>query len=182
MKKFKILLAIAVLATVFINCDTAEDILPTFNITRVVSSEMPLDVMANPNGDCIDFTETTTFDLKSDPEINENYSKVTALEINSISWGIKDFTGGDGVFMDGGLLKVGGTSFDIGNVDLKAADTANDMFVITDVTKLASIASEMLSTGSISIELESTSGGNCENDFAFTLNLKQDVKVTVQPL
>jgi hypothetical protein len=151
MKKFKISLAITVLATVFINCDTAEDILPTFNLTRVVSSEMPIAVMANPNGDCVDFAETTTIDLRSDSEINENYSKVSALEINSISWGIKDFAGGDGVFMEGGLLKVGGTSFDIPSVDLRATDTANQMFVITDVTKLARIASEMLPSGSIII-------------------------------
>jgi hypothetical protein len=184
MKKYKILLVLTVLATVFIACDSEEEIaaLLAFDITNDVSKKMNFAVMANANGDCVDFTESATFDLKSNSEINENYSKITALDINSITWEVTDFVGGDGVFMDGGLLKFGGTSFEIGNVDLKAADTANEMFVITDVTKLVAIASEMLPNGEITIGLESTSGGNCENDFTFSIDIKKNVTVTVQPL
>ena len=181
MKKLKTILVLTVLATVFIACDDAEDVLPTFNITNDVSKKLDLSVMANTNGDCVDFTEASTFDLRSNTDINENYSKVTALDINSITWGVTDFVGDDGVFLDGGLLKIGETSFEIGNFDLKASDTANEMFVITDVNKLIAIASEMLPSGSISMRLESRSGSNCENDFTFKFNLKQNVTVTVQP-
>jgi hypothetical protein len=185
MKKFKIVLVLTVFATVFIACDTEEEVaaLLAFDITNDVSGKMDLAVMASANGDCVDFTETSTFDLKSNSEISDNYSKITALDINSITWEISDFVGGDGVLMDGGLLKIGETSFEIGrDFDLEAADTANEEFVITDVAKLTAIAAEMLPSGEIALGLESTSKGNCVDNFNFSVKFKQNVTVTVQPL
>lgn len=55
------------------------------------------------------------------------------------------------MYINSGLLKFGTTSFEIGKVDLKYADTINETFVITDGTKLATINSTIFSTGSITV-------------------------------
>lgn len=181
MKKITFLLTIVVLAIGLMDCQDVAAVLPSFDITKDITKEMPVAVTANADGTCLDYTETTTFDLKSNTQISENFSRVQRITVNSITWEVIDYVGDDGVFINGGLLKVGGTSFQIEEIDLKAADTANDKFIITDATKLAAIATELRTTGAITITLETSTAGNCENDFSYTLKITANVKVTVQP-
>jgi len=179
MKKFKIILAITVLATVLVGCPDVT--VPAFNITDDISQEVPVAVTANADGTCKDYSETGTFDLKSNAEINENYSKVQSVTVNSITWEVTNYAGDDDVWINSGLLKIGGTSFEIGKVNLKSADTDNEMFILTDGTKLTAVANEIIATGAITVTLETSSGGNCENDFSYTLKITANVKVSVQP-
>jgi hypothetical protein len=145
-----------------------------------ITQEVPVAVMAIANGDCIDYTETSTINIRSNSDINDNWIIVQSIQVESITWEVTNYVGDDGVFINSGLLKVGGTTFEVGKVDLKAADTGNEMFVITDVAKLAAIASEMKSNGSVTLILEFSSGGNCENDYSYTLRFTADVTVAVQ--
>lgn len=101
----------------------------------------PVAITANETGECINFSETGTFDLKSNTAISgDNYDIVSAVIINSLSWEVVDYVGDEGVFLNGGVLKIGNTSFDIGEVDLKAADIANQKFVLSDPVKLSAVA------------------------------------------
>ncbi|MFT4801252.1 MAG: hypothetical protein ACI93N_001022 [Flavobacteriaceae bacterium] len=172
MRKFKGLLVMTILATLLVGCD----ITGFFAFTEDITQEVPVAITANTNGECLDYTETGTFNLRSNSEFDNNYSSVTKIEINSITWEITDYVGDDGVYLNSGSLKFGTTSFEIGKVDLKAADTANEAFVITDATKLLAISTAIKSSGSITVTLEASSGGNCDNDFSYTLKVTANVK------
>ena len=179
MKKFKILVAITVLATTLVGCP--DDILPAFDITEDLTHEVPVEVTATANGDCIDYSESFTFDMRLNSQINDNFDLIDNISINSITWEVTNYNGDDGVYINSGLLKVGGTTFEVGKVDLKAADDGNEMFVLTDAAKLTAISNEFKSNGSMMVILEVSSGGNCDNDHSYILKFTIDVKVRVQP-
>jgi hypothetical protein len=173
MRKFKGLLVMTILATILVGCPSS---LP-FDITEDITQEVPVAVTANINGECLDYTETETFNLRSNSEFNSNYDYVDRIKFNSITLEITDYVGDDGVYLNSGSLNFGTTSLEFGEIDLKAADTANQTFVFTDATNLAAIGTAITSSdGSITVSLEASSGGNCDNDFSYTLKVTANVK------
>jgi hypothetical protein len=185
MKNIKFLTLLTLLTTVFFGCDSVEDaiadLIPSFDITENFVLEVPVSVVANANGNCVDYSESTTFDVRSNSDINENWSLIEDVQINSISWELTNYVGDDGVFISSGMLKVGETSFEVGEVDLKSVDLQNEIFIITDASKLSAIGNQIRSGGSVTVILEVSSGGNCENDHSYTLKFTANVSVTVQP-
>lgn len=184
MKKSKTLAAVICVATVFVACDPEEivdSLIPSFDITEVFVLEAPIVFAASTNSGCLDYNESNTFDVRSNSEINENWSFVEDVQVNSISWEVTNYVGDGGVFINSGILKVGETSFEIGQVDLKASDLANSIFELTDAIKLSDISNEIKSSSSLTVIFEVVSGGNCESDHSYSLNFNVDVTVTVQP-
>jgi hypothetical protein len=182
MKKITSLLALFVLATTFTFCTvpSLDDPLE-FGLVSDITQSFPLAITANESGECINFSETSPFDLKSNSQISENYSRVNGIRINSLYWEVVDYVGDEGVFLNSGVLKIGNTSFDMGKVDLKASDVADAKFLFSDTAKLSAIAQEILPTGLVTVTIEAVSGGNCDNDFSFNLSITANVIVTVSP-
>jgi hypothetical protein len=182
MKKITSLLALFVLATAFTFCTTSSvDDALEFGIVTNITQSFPLAITANETGECVNFSEMSTFDLKSNSQISENYSRVNGIIINSLYWEVVDYVGDKGVFLNSGVLKIGNTSFDMSKVDLKASDVADARFLFSDTAKLSAIAQEILPTGLVTVTIEAVSGGNCDNDFSFNLSITANVTVTVSP-
>ncbi|MFT4801251.1 MAG: hypothetical protein ACI93N_001021 [Flavobacteriaceae bacterium] len=179
MRKFKGLLVMTILATILVGCPSSSP--PPFDITKDITQEVPVAVTANTNGECLDYTETETFNLRSNSDFNENYDYIQGTRFNSITLEITNYVGDDGVYLNSGSLNFGTASLEIGKIDLKAADTANQTFVFTDATNLAAIGTAITSSGgSITMSLETRSGGNCDNDFSYTLKVTVNVTASIQ--
>tara|TARA_B100000809_G_scaffold191677_1_gene190385 strand:+ start:1246 stop:1803 length:558 start_codon:yes stop_codon:yes gene_type:complete len=179
MKNLKrLLLTMTVLCMALLGC-TSSDVLPPVVLTKDITQEVPVAVTANANGECLDYTETSTLNLRSNSTIDDYFSVLENIKFNSITWEITNYVGDDGVYINSGSLNFGTTSFEIGEVDLKAADAANQTYYTLDTAKLEAISTAIFSTGSITVTLDASSGGNCDNDFSYTLKLTANVDVTI---
>jgi hypothetical protein len=179
MKNLKrLLLTMTVLCIAPLGC-TSGDVLPPVVLTKDITQEVPVAVTANANGECLDYTETSTLNLRSNSAFDISFSRIQNIKFNSITWETTNYVGDDGVYINSGSLNFGTTSFEIGEVDLKVADTRNQTYSTLDTAKLAAVSAEIASTGSITVTLETSSGGNCDNDFSYTLKLTANVDVTI---
>lgn len=176
MKNLKNFVPLLILATTFTFCTVPSS---NFDINKTISHQVYKSVIANENGDCIPFSISSTFDLKSNTEINKFYNRLVVLKIKSITWEIIDYNGDTGVFMNRGFIKLGSTSIPILEENLFAADTGNKEFVTTDPVILNAIAAEIKPSGAVELLVDTQSGGECENDFNFNFKITINVTATI---
>lgn len=136
-------------------------------ITESVAVSIP-----QTNGTSVTFDETVNQDLTT---VISNFSDVTDITINSLSYEYKNVTGNTDAVIESATIKINGSTIaSISSVNMAQEANSGAVFNITDQTVWSQLESLFLNNASIDIEFTGTAvsdAGSVDFDIEFSVNL-----------
>jgi hypothetical protein len=171
MKKILSLVAVALL--VFTSCDINEnpiEITTTTAINEVVPVTVP-----QTNGTAVDFEDTTTVNLA---DVISNVGDLTSVDVNSMSYKIKNFTGNTAGTVSL-TLKVNGTVYaSETDVNVSNAASAGTVFSVTDATLINQLESILLNDSQVNFVFSGSSLSD-DGDMNFDIEISVNLTATI---
>ncbi len=153
MKNFRYFILL-VIPVYFQSCDL--DKIKTIDLNGNITKNITVSIT---DADPTTVSEVFTVDASTNAEMAKHLDKIEKYTIKTIRYMIKNYTGAEGITLDG-HVNFGDISVPVTNLDLKAASTAQTIFDITiDEAALTAISEDLENGNSISGELEGTVSG-----------------------
>ncbi len=160
------LLVLAFIGSCDVNTDPIE-LTATATINEVVSVSIP-----QTTGTSINFNEDVNQDLT---EIVSNFSDVTDININSLSYQYQNVTGNTNAVIQSATIVINGTTIaNLSNLNINQAATDATVFEISDNTILDALEAQFLSNSTANIQFSGTAvseEGPIDFEIALAINL-----------
>lgn len=160
------LLVLAFIGSCDVNTDPIE-LTATATINEVVSVSIP-----QTTGTSINFNEDVNQDLT---EIVSNFSDVTDININSLSYQYQNVTGNTNAVIQLATIVINGTTIaNLSNLNINQAATDATVFEISDNTILDALEAQFLSNSTANIQFSGTAvseEGPIDFEIALAINL-----------
>ncbi|MFP2997102.1 hypothetical protein ABN763_14390 [Spongiivirga sp. MCCC 1A20706] len=169
-------LLLLIIATLF-SCNKIDE-LTEFDVTDGFSTTMSVSI-PDESTEAQTFSETSTIDILSNQDIQENLNLIQDININSLTYEITNFTGAQNTTITNASLSFGDLGINVDEINPQTADEAGTVYTITDTDLLRNIASILKSSGSITATLEGTVSSTPIN---FDIAIKLDLTATIDVL
>lgn len=160
------LLILAFIGSCDVNTDPIE-LTATATINEVVSVSIP-----QTTGTSINFNEDVNQDLT---EIVSNFSDVTDININSLTYQYQNVTGNTNAVIQSANIVINGTTIaNLSNLNINQAATDATVFEISDNTILDALEAQFLSNSTANIQFSGTAvseEGPIDFEIALAINL-----------
>lgn len=160
------LLVLAFIGSCDVNTDPIE-LTATATINEVVSVSIP-----QTTGTSINFNEDVNQDLT---EIVSNFSDVTDININSLTYQYQNVTGNTNAVIQSATIVINGTTIaNLSNLNINQAATDATVFEISDNTILDALEAQFLSNSTANIQFSGTAvseEGPIDFEIALAINL-----------
>lgn len=170
--KLSVLLLMMIAVT---SCDDLDE-LTEFDITEDFSTTFSIVAAEGSEGT---FSQTSSINLASNQQIQDNLNLLQDVTINSLTYEISNYVGAEGLKITSASINFSGTSISVSDIDLKQSDDNNTVYPIADAAQLNAIANDLQSNTEITATVTgSVDGTPVEFDVIVTL----DVTVTIDVL
>ena len=159
MKVKSILKILSLSLFILVSCDEAEEIideLTEIDFTETVSRTFTVDLPDDSEGEIVNWSESTTIDITSNPEIEDNLDLIKDITINSLTYEIDNFSGVMDAVVTEAFFEFNGNSISIENINLSDSDENNTVYSITDTNLLNQIGDALQTEPEITVSLGGT--------------------------
>jgi hypothetical protein len=171
--QIKILLLLITISLSY-SCDEAEELINeiseiefTEDVTRSFTVDLP-----DESDDPVEWAETTTIDIASNPEIEDNLDLISGVEINSLTFEIDNYSGVDNAIVTEAYFMFNGNSISISDINLEMSDANGTIYTISDISILEEIATALENNPEITVTFGGTvSATPVMFDILITLNV-----------
>ena len=155
------------------SCDVNENPI-TLSVTSVITEVIPVTI-PQTNGTSVAYNETVTQDLS---EAITNFSDVTGININSLSYKYQNVTGNTNAVIESASIVINGTTVSsISFVSIAQEANNGTVFAITDQAVLDQLESLFLTSSSANIQFSGTvvsDDGPVDFEIEVTIDLTVD--------
>lgn len=141
---------------VFFACDEAEELIneiSEIDFTETVTRTFTVDLPEDSEGEVVEWTETTTIDIASNPEIADNLDLIKDVTINSLTYEIDNYSGVMDATVTQAFFEFNGTSISVEDINLNTSDANNTVYSISNTSLLNEIGDALQIDPVISISL-----------------------------
>ena len=174
----KIFAKISVLLLMMISVCSCDDLdeLTEFDITEDFSATFNVNI---PEGESLTFTQTSSINIASNQEIQDNLDLLQNVTLNSLTYEINNFVGVEGATVTEASINFSGTTIAVADINLQESDTNNTVYPIGDSAQLNAIANDLENNTEITATVTGTvNAAPVQFDVIVTL----DVTVTIDVL
>ncbi|MEP5340585.1 MAG: hypothetical protein ABJL44_03245 [Algibacter sp.] len=149
---------ISILALVFLTVLSCNELdkLTEFDITEDFDTTLNISIPDNSEGMEYSFEETTTIDIASNEDIQENLDLIENVTLNALTYEISNFDGAEDTTITEASINFADINISVADINLKEADTNNTVFDIIDAEKLEDIANTLKSNNELTVTLTGT--------------------------
>ena len=165
-------LLLLIMLTAF-SCNELDE-LTEFDIREDFSTSFNIDVADNEGGMADTFMDSSTIDLASNQDIQDNLDVLQDVTLNTLTYEISDFTGAEGAVITEASLILGNVTIAVANINLQESDDNNTIYELGDSSQLNAIANALQSNTAITTTISGT-----VNATPVTFNVKVNLDVTV---
>ena len=175
MKKFKKIGALFVAMTVLFSCDKFDD-LTEFNITQEFNTTVNVNVIEDSEGATQSWSQSSTINLASNDQVQQNIDLVQDVRINSLTFKIVDFTGIEGAIATEASLSFGDTVIEVADIEL---EDNTSVYTIGSSSELNAIANDLKNATEITT---TASGTVTSSPVKFDVFISLDITTTMDVL
>ena len=166
------------ITTMVCSCDALDE-LTEFDINQDFETTIHVVLTEDSEGEPVPITETSTIDISSNQEIQDNLELLQNVSINIITFQVDNVIGTEDARITNINLNFANTSITIDDLNLKQSDDNNTIYTINDSVQLNAISNYLENNTNMTITLNATIS---EAPAQFQLQLTLDTTVTVDVL
>ena len=175
MKKLTKISTLFIVMTILFSCDKFDE-LTEFNITQDFNTTVNVNVIEDSEGATQSWSQSSTINLASNNQIQENLDLVQDVRINSLTFKIVDFTGVEGAIATEASLSFGDTIIEVADIEL---DDNTSIYTIGSSSELNAIANDLKNN----VEITTTASGTVTSTpVNFDVFISLDVTTTIDVL
>ena len=175
MKLFTKISVLFLIAIAFYSCDKLDE-LTEFKITQDFSTTVNVDVIEDSEGDVQSWSQSSTIDIASNQDIQDNLDLIQDVRINSVTFKVINFTGVEGAIATEASLSFGDTIIEVSDIELEDSTT---IYSIGSSSELNAIANELKNVSEITT---TASGKVTSTPIRFDIYISLDVTTTIDVL
>lgn len=165
---------LSVSACIF-SCDKLDE-LTEFDINEDFNTTINVALTEDSEGEAVNLAKTAIINIAGNQDIQDNLSLIQDVVINSITYQIDNYVGGDDVTVTSASLSFASTVISVADINLKQSNDGNTVYTISDAAQLNAIGNYLESNSSVNVTL---SGTISSTPAQFNVKITMDTTVTV---